>query len=230
MKRNRIALIALALLGCICGKSYADVSNCTGNFLEQAACIEEVEKQLLLKHPKYFQRSGSQLTLKSLHQFEEDTVLDDKAGDYGVKHKIHQFWPRHEMTMIEESAHEYWGTLLFVHKYGRLNRIPGKLTLSPSEQTFVSYNADIDAGFTENAVAIYDLNSYGIELSSKFVLKDFGVVGAEYLTENEVKLKTIFFGDDMNGYGRGECIIQKRNKVWQFKSFECTKKIEHSTK
>ena len=222
---NRLFVLAAVSILMFLHKSYANVVECKGRFLEEVSCIDKVEEGLLNQYPKYFTRLGSKLTLKSLHPFEQDTVLDDKAGDFVVKHTLIQFWPRHEMTMIKESAHEYWGTLLFVHKYGRLNRIPGKLALSPLEQTFVSYNADIEAGFTENAVAIYDLNSDGIELSSKFVLKDFGVVGAEYLSETEVKLNTIFFSNDIIGYGRGECIIHKQNKIWQFKSFECAQNI-----
>jgi hypothetical protein len=222
--------VFVALSICISFNGRASISDCKGSYLEIQDCKNKVEIELIEKYSSHLRRSGTTLTLLSHHQFEKDTILENGKGEYGVKYEVRRFYPEHGMSFIYESAHEYWGARLFVHQYGHSIPVPGEIVISVDGKSIVSFNSDIEAGFTENAVAVYMQNPYGPTLLTKFVLQDFGVIGAKFINNSEIELLSEFWDKEMQSYGKGKCTIFYSHKVWQFKNFTCTANIAEVSK
>jgi len=219
---KNILSILLFLIFMISEKSFAGLPKCTGTYDEIITCIERFAKEKDGKKIEFIKREGDSLTLKDLSYEAEDKQIVDGKGDYGIKYNVTAFYPMHEISVINESAFEHRGTVIYQHKYGRFYGVPGEIKMSPSQSTFVSFNFDIEAGFSENGVAIYAINSGEIDLMSKFSPFMFGFIDAEYLNENEIKLTSKYLKAGELKLREGSCILEYKHSIWQFKTFGCS--------
>lgn len=199
-----------------------DSSPCQGAYKEVVECREKVEQEIISKYPKLLKRNGEELTLIPTHEFAKPKVLKNKHSTYTVI----AHYPEQQITLIRFYAYEAFNAFIYHHLHGSYQEVFNDIVFSSDNKYMLAYGADIEAGFSPNAISVFRLNSWP-ELMSSFHTRDFGVIDAKFISNEEIYLKTIFFKrSGVNGYGYGECSLIRNDDIWQFKGFTCTNDIQ----
>jgi len=197
----------------------ADSSPCKGTYKELVECRDRVEQEIISKYPTLLERNGDKLTLKPTHKFAKPKVLKNNHSTYTVI----AHYPEQQITLIRFYAHEVFNAFIYHHLHGQYQEVFNDIIFSDDNQYMLAFGADLEAGFSPNAISVFRLNSWP-EIMSSFHTQRFGVVEAKFLSNDAIQLKTIFFeSGGLNGYGYGECSLIRNNDIWQFKDFTCEK-------
>ena len=169
MTRSPTALAPLALL-CLALSAPLHAAPptepCTPVF-SLSDCAGYLEAELLRNHPLLFSRKEGTLKLSlmdgSVRQF-NDVPLNDAEDntEQHVSYALLQYFPAIGYVLIDAS---YWegGTYYLVDiKTGATTDVGGLVALSPDKRRFAVANVDIEAEYTPNLLAVYQITPDGL--------------------------------------------------------------------
>lgn len=215
---NILIFMALVLLS-FSVSANEQLNSCMKEGRSYYECKQQIEKPIISGvQSSLVIRDGKNLILKSVKKVNPDKILIDGELQYTLK----AHYPKHQMSLISVSGWEYFTAFIYHHKYGSYKEVFDDIRFSENGQYLVAFGADIDAEFTPNAIAVYELGNWP-ELMSLFQNMRFGVTDAKFISNTEVMLKIHFFKENVNGYAHGNCSLILNNGVWQFKDLECVK-------
>ena len=203
--------------------SIADiVASCSGSYQERVKCHNETEKKIIHSHPELLQRNGGELILMPIKTGNPPKKLVNKDLEYTVVAHYND----QQISLIKVTGWEYFNAYIYHHLYGVYLEVFDSVNFSENDEYMVAYNEDIEAGFSPNAVAVFQLGHWP-EILSSFHNLEFGVTGAEFISNDEILIKTIFFNETgKNDYGHGECMLKRYGSIWQFVKLNCTDLIK----
>ncbi len=210
--------VAIAILTLLPLLAYSN-NKCNSPGKAFPACKSEVESNVISSIGNLAQRNGDTLILKPLEKRNPNKVL---VNSEEVTYTVEAHYPEQSLTLISEDAWENFNAHAYHHKYGAYIEVFDKVTFSPSNEYMVAFGADIEAGFSPNAVAIYRLGDWP-ELLVKYENMSFGVSDALFLSDNKVELRIFYFKEGVNGYAKSTCHLTKSDDLWQFEDIDCTK-------
>ena len=208
-------ILILSFILC-CSSKTQELQICEGNWDEINACKADNEQLLLNEFPNKFHRESNTLFLKNDKDVNPTKQL--KSENYN-SYRLLKYFPSHNISLIEATGFEYYESFIYHHKYGSFKTALGDIQISPNGKYLFGFNRDLEAEFSPNGVVIYRISDW-FNLSSSFYPTTFGIESVEFLSDNEVKLKTFFWLSDFKAQ-YGECYMQLVNTIWQFKTLDC---------
>lgn len=200
-------------------QSFCDLDN----LLE---CTQLSVKKLTGEYPQVFSVKQDTLHLRFKDKTQELILLSESSmeqhPDDQLTYPIH-FWSERNWLLVKQFANggetQFFAIIDLAKDFVRIE-LNGTPIFSPDGKKLLAYGADIYAGFAANGIAVYDIDK---DNQLKEVIKideAWGVVNAEWRSDNEIKLSTIELCEDVSAQNEnGECTKEKRlefiNNQWQ---------------
>ena len=134
------------------------------------------------------ERNGEKLTLIPTHEFAKPKVLKNEHSTYTVI----AHYSEQQITLIRFYAHEVFNAFIYHHLHGQYQEVFNDIVFSDDNQYMLAFGADLEAGFSPNAISVFRLSSWP-EIMSSFHTRGFGVIGAKFLSNKEIQLQTFIF-------------------------------------
>jgi hypothetical protein len=193
------------------------------NLLE---CTEWSVKKLTREYPQVFSQKQDKLQLRFKEKTKELILLSESSmeqhPDDQLSYPIH-FWPERNWLLVKQFAdggETQFFAIIDLEKDFITVELNGTPIFSPDGKKLLAYGADIYAGFAANGIAVYDIDKDNWLKEAIKIDEDWGVVAAQWQSDQEIQLSTIeFCEDDPAQNENGECTKEKKlefiNNQWQ---------------
>ncbi|UKN00571.1 hypothetical protein K6119_12605 [Paracrocinitomix mangrovi] len=174
-----------------CGKDYfGGPWNDGKNLMEEDTSVYVIGDSMIFKL-----YNGSELVLKAT-QFTDDSDYD-QVFSYGYVANLDQvdYWA------VNAYGYEYHETYIISKINGRITKSVGHPFASPSKNYLIMINSDMEAGFTENHLTVFDIESDGLHEKGKLSLDtaSWSPRGIEWISDSRFKVLQARFNEETYG-------------------------------
>ena len=141
----------------------------------------------------------------------DDDEQHDNWEDYGFKYQFQGQLDGLDYWEIWVLGYEFYYTLLLDKNTGKEIETVGRSLVSPNGQYVITGNADLDAGYTENCMYLYELKENKLELKGRAEFIYWGPFEMAWIDNQTLTLKQGRF--DENDYSiKYNCAEVRINK------------------
>lgn len=193
------------------------------NLLE---CTQLSVKKLTREYPQAFSLKQDKLQLRFKEKTQELILLSESSmeqhPDDELSYPIH-FWPERNWLLVKQFAdggETQFFAIIDLAKDFITIELNGTPIFSPGGKKLLAYGADIYAGLSANGIAVYEIDKDNLLKEAIKIDETWGVVNAEWRSDQEIQLSTIEFCEDESAQNEnGECTKEKKlefiNNQWQ---------------
>lgn len=208
----KVLTLMLILFLSGCSPKIKDLSRLCRHTSNSYACARIIEEHQLLKYSGQVQRTGDKLILK----------LDDKPGlmlqvsdkiPGGVWYSFRDYLKDLDSWLIHVQYYEGREYLLVHRRSGEKVLVPGIPESSPGNKRFVTYNSDLESGYTFNGFVVYRISGNAFRKEFEASPNDWGPADAKWKGDNRIVFQT---ESRKNGHVKPSArIIYKQEDRWE---------------
>lgn len=212
MKYLTIPVVALCLSGSVNFESSARTP-----LIQQEMQQEDQndEHAHIAKYKDLVKRENKNLLLKTTNG--KDVVLKNTDNPEDAENYATYFFEDYlksidaYLVMIQYYEGEEY--CLISKKTGEQIIVPGQILLSPDKKRFISYNMDLEAGYSPNGFAIYLIKDNTFENEFELYSEEWGPSKVKWINNNEIEIeRTVWSDNELIKDGNARCLFE--NSEW----------------
>ncbi len=192
-------LFVLLILNIACNRTseidFSTICNDIGNSYE---CSQKIEEYQLKRFNKIVKRDNDQLIItidKSDNLIFKDA---DKETDDGKWYTFRDYFKDINSYLITIQHYEGLSYVL-IHKItGNSIDIPGLIQISPDKKRIISYNVDLEAGYSDNGFVIYQIKNGSFIKEYELYPDDWGPSKINWIDNKNVEIEKTIIQNDNN--------------------------------